>query len=170
MCFFEAGGVILFIKPLFTYIKYEYLEGKLLGVYISHPDIETDKHVYSLDLNLNREIEVIKYIKANITLKDFCLEDEEYEAFLKDLDNVDKFADCLIKLYKDTSFEGFEEIASYLWDYNKVDKVFYFKELNSLITVTGGYYSSFSNMDWGDLDYFFSLPASHVEVVYIYDI
>ena len=58
----------LYIKPLDTYIRYEYHQDgtKLNGVYITHELIDNDLYIYKYPLNRPSEQEILKYLSLFI--------------------------------------------------------------------------------------------------------
>lgn len=163
----EGNNELLYIEPLDTNFKYEYLEAKFLGVYITHRNIETDKGIYPLGLNTKREAELIEYINSKLIVDDFYGDKEECEDFLSKLNfPFPDIAKCLVKLYEDSNFQGFEKVNFRLIEDDEVEITLYFKELNTLVTLTGGYYTSFAGIDWVEPDYFFSNPSTEINIIY----
>jgi hypothetical protein len=166
---------VLYIKPLDTSVRYKYLEGNLIDVELTHPDIEMDSPLYPDGINSKSIDAVIEYIKERVNKDNFFTYlMDNYEEFTKKLDDRGYFIECLLEAceYHDhykLNVSLVEDKIDVVYDDRLVKKTFYFTDLNMLVTVAQGYFDSWSDTNWERGIYYLSRPITQLTTVYVKD-
>jgi hypothetical protein len=172
----EGEDETLYLKPLDSFIKYEYLNGNLRGVYLIHPALENTEDIYPDGLNTKGRKDILDYLKEKVTedifigsliddYDDFLekIEDEEYDWFVLIIMDTWEWADD----YNLSISKVGEELEIVKGDV-KARLTLYFEELNTLVSLVGWSTSSWDT-DWDNGVYYLSRPSTQLTTTYVED-